>query len=385
MNMKYISPNKLFLKNNKFIKCNYNNFKIYKYMLRLLAIFSLNFVGDGFVTNNHNFLKSFKLKSSYDEMPSTCNDYYIDPYNEFKKKVDNLISNHDIIKRNNYTKSFSRGKSFNEIRDFLRQYSILTNVLLEVRLKKINNALSMKDVVFEKEILLNELGVILNNDKLKIDRPNLKESEMEILNKNGFLIIFSETTGAVNGLILKLKVGLSNFFIGYSLDDDKVFRLNNNIYSTTEGSIEDGIYKHEASQYEWLVDIGKYFNLNYENLGKIYYGKNNTLELCNKLYDMYSSEDEVVSIAASYIVSYWKNTDFWDDILIGFKKYNKLNDEQIPLLYWKYNKLISKKYAQINEKQLKSYYNKGRINNEKKFLSSCNVILDSLSYFWNNL
>jgi hypothetical protein len=352
-------------------------------MLGLISIFRMFCLGNSFIINKKNF-RSFNLKSSFDEMPSSNNDYYIDPYINFKKKINNLILNHDIIKNNNYTKSFSKGKSFGEIQNFIQQYSILTNVIQEVRLKKISNTLSLKDVMFEKEILLNELGVILNNDEQKIDKPNLKESELEILNKNGFLFIFSET-GGVKGLILKLKIGLSNFFIGYSLDNDNIFRLNNNLFSSTNGNIEDGIYKHEASQYEWLVEIGKSYNLNYENIGKIYYGKNSTLSLCNKLYEMYPNNDDTVSIAATYVLNYWKNTDFWNDILIGFKKYNKLNDENVPLLYWKYNKLIYKKYSKINDKILRTHYYNGRISNEDKFLSTCEEILDSLKYFWNNL
>ena len=55
-------------------------------MLRLLTVSFLYFVGNSFVINNFKSIRRYKIKNSYDEMPSTNNDYYIDPYIELKKK-----------------------------------------------------------------------------------------------------------------------------------------------------------------------------------------------------------------------------------------------------------------------------------------------------------
>lgn len=322
---------------------------------------------------------NYIIKNSFDDMPSSSEDYYTDDWYTFKSKIDNVVESHNIIKSNNFTNKFKQGMSFDKIRFFIQQYSIFYNSFLETKLKKINNVNDIQDSIREKEILLNELGVIYNGNNVKIKKQKLKTSEINILKKNGFLLMFSELTGAVTGIILKISVSNSNFFIGYSIDDDNTFRLNNNLYSYPKGTIEGGTFKFEASQFEWIYEIGKKFNLKYNELGKKKYATNETLFLCDNLEEYYSNNDESTLYAAEYIMNYWKNTNIWDDIIIGFKKYNKDNNKYIPLIYWFYNKKLNQTF------DLKEKFDYNKIEDQEMFLKVCKIMLDSLEIFWNGL
>ena len=103
---------------------------LYKFLILYLFGF-----GNSFIIHNTDVTK-VKLKNSFDEMPSSSNDYYEDNYINFKKKVDSLIKNHDINKENKFIKKFKGGKlSFNEIRFFIQQYSVFYNLFLETKNK----------------------------------------------------------------------------------------------------------------------------------------------------------------------------------------------------------------------------------------------------------
>ena len=348
-------------------------------MLYRFLIFYLFGFGNSFIIHKTDVTK-VKLKNSFDEMPSSSNDYYEDNYINFKKKVDSLIKNHDINKENKFIKKFKGGKlSFNEIRFFIQQYSVFYNLFLETKLKKINNANSIEDIVREKEVFINELGVIYNNNNLNLDKKELKISELEVLKNNGFLLIFSEITGAVSGIILKITLGNSNIFVGYSMEDDKTFKLNNNLYSLPKGTIDGGTYKFEASQFEWLHEIAMNFNLNYSEMGKRKLASNTTLHLCNSLDMYYANHEETISIAAEYAMNYWRNTSIWKDIIIGFQKYNKNNKKSIPLIYWHYNDQIKQTL------DLKEKFDYNKIKNQELFLRIIEITLDSLLIFWNGL
>ena len=163
------------------------------------------------------------------------------------------------------------------------------------QLNKVINAPSIEEMREGKEILANEIGVVFNKNKGK-------KAE-----------------------------------VPHSFDP--------NIVSTT-GTVEGGVYSNRAAHFEWLCDVGHSLGLQFEDLGKRRHGTKATLHFCDKLYEIYGSEDLSVSLGASFAIEHWANAGFWDDLVDGFSRLNKrdgpgvvLPDGKVshtaPLGFWK--------------------------------------------------
>ena len=74
---------------------------------------------------------------------------------------------------------------------------------------------------------------------------------------------------------------------------------------STSGTVEGGVYSNRAAHFEWLCDVGKSFGLDYEDMGKRRHGTAATLHFCDKLYEIYGSEDLSVSLGASFAIEHW--------------------------------------------------------------------------------
>ena len=248
-------------------------------------------------------------------------------WNNFKTHVDNVVLNHPIVNNNRYTKYFSKGTlSEYELKHFIVQFSVFSNLFLKSQLLKVINAPTLEESREGKEILLNELGVIFNN-------------------KN---------------------------------------KTHNDIVSTT-GTIQGGIYKHEASHFEWLLNVGKELNLTYKDLGKEKQATHQTLHFIHKMDELYGSPNDLEAIAASYAIENWAANGFWDELTDGFKNYNKINNKKIPLGFWIYHSKLEQNHADHTIDELKRVYEEGRILDEKKFVKVCKEMLDALQIFWEGM
>ena len=81
----------------------------------------------------------------------------------FQRRIDSELLHHRIITGNPYTAWFSRGEQTREqVRDFIVQFSVFSNLFLIAQLFKTINADSLQGMRASKEILANEIGVVFN-------------------------------------------------------------------------------------------------------------------------------------------------------------------------------------------------------------------------------
>ena len=288
-----------------------------------MMILNFNILTNTAFIHNFNLKKKTKINilKSLDNLNNNDNQWV-----NFKSEVDNIIQEHPIVKDNNYTRYFKSGNlSKEELSHFVIQFSVFSNLFLKSQLLKVINAPSLEEAREGKEILLNELGVIFNN---KQD--------------------------------------------------------NNNILST-KGTIQGGIYKHEAAHFEWLLKVAKYLDLNYNDLGKMKHANKETIFFINQLEKLYGSPDDLEAIAASYAIENWAASGFWDELTIGFKKYNYFNNLSIPISFWLFHSKLEQNHADHTNSELKKIYESSRIQNETKFFEICQEMLEALQIFWRGM
>ena len=167
------------------------------------------------------------------------------------------------------------------------------------------------------------------------------------------------------------------------------------IVSTT-GTVEGGVYSHRAAHFEWLCDVGGSLGMNFDDLGKRRHGTPATLHFCDKLFEIYGSEDLSVSLGASFAIEHWANAGFWDHLVEGFDKLNRrpgpgitLDDgstsHKAPLGFWKFHQALEAQHAEHTMDELEEAYAAGRVTDEAKFELAANAMLDACAVFWDGL
>src|SRR3954470_1671152 len=85
----------------------------------------------------------------------------VEDFREFLAAVDRDLLRHRIITNNEYTRWFQAGDVADaELKHFVKQFSVFSNLFLVASLLKVINAPSLQAERAGKEILMNELGVI---------------------------------------------------------------------------------------------------------------------------------------------------------------------------------------------------------------------------------
>ena len=155
------------------------------------------------------------------------------------------------------------------------------------------------------------------------------------------------------------------------------------------GSVQNGIFRHEMSHYEWLIRFAKGLDLDYHQLGKRCFGSDTTLLFCDELMRLYGSDDDATAIAASYAVENWAQAGFWDQLTEGFEKINLTREgldlKPLPLSFWKHHAKLEAKHAKHTADELKTVYLEGRIKDEDAFMETCDEMLNAVEIFWKGL
>jgi len=230
-------------------------------------------------------------------------------------------------------------------RDLVTQFSVFSNLFLLAQLNKIINAPTLEEMREGKEILANEIGVVF--------KPKSKRTK--------------DLAGSFDPSIV-----------------------------STSGTVEGGVYSNRAAHFEWLCDVGMSIGLGFEDLGKRRHGSEATLHFCDKLYEIYGSDDLSVSLGASFAIEHWANAGFWDDLVDGFTKLNErpgpgvtLGDGTVshraPLGFWKFHQALEAQHAAHTMDELEEAYAAGRITDEAKFEEAANAMLDACAVFWEGL
>ncbi|MCG6870892.1 MAG: hypothetical protein LJE84_01275 [Gammaproteobacteria bacterium] len=250
----------------------------------------------------------------------------------FQQQINSRLLQHPIITGNAYTAWFSDGQlNPEQVRAFIVQFSVFSNLFLIAQLHKTINADSLDSMRASKEILANEIGVV-----------------------------FHARAGA-----------------GISADADPEL-------VSTEGSVEGGVFRFRAAHFEWLLQIAERLGLEFNDVGKRRHGTPSTLFFCDELVRLYGNEDYLISQAASYAVENWAAAGFWGQLVNGLRIFNESSGMGLPLAFFTWHDQIEAQHAAHTQEELEEIYF-GRDLNEAAFIRFGNEMLDGVAAFWTGL
>jgi pyrroloquinoline quinone (PQQ) biosynthesis protein C len=255
----------------------------------------------------------------------------------FQKRIHGELLNHRVIHRNAFTAWFKQGDlSLEQVRAFVVQFSVFSNLFLVAQLLKVINADSLDGMRASKEILANEIGVIFSSARM---RPKaVKDPDQE----------------------------------------------GDPALVSTEGTVDGGTFRFQAAHFEWLLTLGQKLGLTFGQMGKKRHGKPSTLHFCNELARLYGSEDYEISQAASYAVENWAAAGFWKELIQGLTVFKKTHIPDLPLAFFTWHDKIESQHAQHTQEELEEYYFEHDIQ-ETHFIQYGNQMLDAVAVFWDGL
>lgn len=251
----------------------------------------------------------------------------------FQGRIAAELLRHPVITHNPYTAWFCRGQqSTAQVRAFIVQFSVFSNLFLIAQLHKTINADSLAGMRASKEILANEIGVVFN--------PGRKGRE-----------------------------------IAADVDPDLV---------GTEGTVEGGVFRFRAAHFEWLLRISEKLGLDFKDVGKRSHGTEATLHFCDELVRLYGSENYQISQAASYAVENWAAAGFWKELIAGFEHHNRRTGAELPLAFFTWHDRLEAQHALHTQEELEEVYFSRAID-EDAFIRYGNEMLDGVAVFWDGL
>ncbi|MCB0327115.1 MAG: hypothetical protein KDD52_05805 [Bdellovibrionales bacterium] len=253
---------------------------------------------------------------------------------QFKNRIDQNIANHPILTNNTYTTWFRKGE-INEaqMKDFLIQFSVFSNLFLLAQLKKVINADSIESMRASKEILANELGVIFNRGQ-KVTNQDVQSAEELV---------------------------------------------------SAQGSIEGGTFRFKAAHFEWFYEIAQDFGLSWNDIGKRKHGSRSTLFFCDELSRLYGSENYETSQAASFAVENWAAAGFWKDLIEGLKIFKEKNKKNFSVAYFIHHNQIEQQHADHTQEELEEYYFEHPTLDEDHYIKCSQEMLAGIEAFWKGL
>lgn len=263
-------------------------------------------------------------------------------FQDFLTKVDQEFLQHRIIISNVYTRWFSKGTATDEeLRHFIRQFSVVSNQFLVAALLKVINSPTLKQSRASREILLNELGVIYRNSRHSVSTNTaLTEEEKD---REG--------------------------------DPDLV---------STEGTIEGGIYRFRAAHFEWLIGVAEGLGLHYEDLGKRKHGSPTTLHFCDELQRLYGSDDPQIAEGASFAVENWAAAGFWQELEVGLTRIKQTRHPNLHLAFFSWHNRVEAQHAGHTLEELEEVYFQPDFD-QGKFCQGGREILEAIAVFWDGL
>jgi hypothetical protein len=244
----------------------------------------------------------------------------------FQKRIHEELLKHKVITSNPYTTWFKDADLTEaQVRHFIIQFSVFSNLFLIAQLKKVINADSLEGMRASKEILANEIGVVFNNGK-----------------------------------------------------------KNNTDYVTTEGSVEGGTFRFAAAHFEWLLKLCEKIDIGFNQVGKRSHGTKSTLFFCDELSRLYGNEDYQIAQAASFAVENWANAGFWKDLIQGLSHYKEKKCKDLPLGFFTWHDKIEAQHAEHTQEELEEYYFEHTVD-EDAFIKYGNEMLVGVWTFWDGL
>jgi len=266
----------------------------------------------------------------------------VDDFRDFLAEVDREFLHHRIITDNTYTRWFRQGLATDqELRHFIKQFSVFSNQFLIAALLKVINAPSVQQARASKEILMNELGVIYR------------------------------------------KPGADNAGRGSRSEEEKDREGDPELVST-EGTVDSGIFRFRAAHFEWLCAVGEGMGLHFEDLGKRRHGRPSTLHFCDELQRLYGSEDGQVAEGASFAVENWAAAGFWQELEDGLGHIKQTRLPHLRLAFFTWHNRVEAQHAGHTMEELEDVYFNPDFDHEK-FFQGGREILDAIAAFWDGL
>ncbi len=256
---------------------------------------------------------------------------------KFQERIHKELLQHRVITNNTFTKWWSKGElSTEQVKTFLVQFSVFSNLFLIAQLKKMINADSLEGMRASKEILANEIGVIFNSPKKVLKAVTNKDLEG---------------------------------------DPDLV---------STEGTVEGGHFRFQAAHFEWLLRMAEKLGLGFNDVGRRCHGTKSTLFFCDELARLYGNEEYAISQAASYAVENWAASGFWKELIQGLTLYKNKQCPDLPLAFFTWHDRIEDQHAQHTQEELEEYFAEHTINQDT-FIKYGNEMMDGIAAFWDGL
>lgn len=266
----------------------------------------------------------------------------VENFRDFLAQVDRELMQHRIILNNEYTRWFQKGDVNDEqLRHFIKQFSVFSNQFLIAALLKVLNAPSLQQARASKEILLNELGVIYRKPGQAVgSRADLNEEDKD---REG--------------------------------DPDLV---------STEGTVDGGVFRFRAAHFEWLLNIGQGLGLGFNDMGKRQHGTPSTLHFCDELQRLYGSDDGQIAEGASFAVENWAAAGFWQELEDGLMIIKKKRHPKLKLAFFTWHNRVEAQHASHTLEELEEVYFDDDFD-RGKFFQGGKEILEAVATFWDGL
>jgi len=266
----------------------------------------------------------------------------VEDFREFLAEVEHDFLQHRIITSNDYTRWFQEGQvSHEELRHFIKQFSVFSNLFLVAALLRVINAPALQQARAAKEILMNELGVIYRRRDQAIGARAASSAE----------------------------------------DKD---REGDPELVSTEGTVDGGIFRFQAAHFEWLLKIGEGLGLSFSEMGKRRFGRPGTLKFCDELARLYGSDDPMIAEGASFAVENWAAAGFWQELEDGLMILKKSRYPQLKLAFFTWHNRVEAQHAGHTMEELEEiYFDPGF--DRAKFLQGGREILEGVAAFWEGL
>jgi pyrroloquinoline quinone (PQQ) biosynthesis protein C len=270
----------------------------------------------------------------------------VEAFQDFLHEVDHDLLHHRIVIDNAYTRWFQEGAATDEeLRHFVRQFSVFSNQFLVAALLRVINAPTLQQARSAKEILMNELGVIYRRT--------------------------SPGDGPLHAPSSALTVEAKD-------------REGDPELVSTEGTVDGGTFRFRAAHFEWLLAVAEGLGLDFTQIGQRRHGRPSTLHFCDELRRLYGSEDSRIAEGASFAVENWAAAGFWQELEDGLLKIKQERHPQLRIAFFTWHNRVEAQHAGHTMEELEGVYFAPGFDRDK-FFQGGHEVLEAIAAFWDGL
>jgi hypothetical protein len=263
-------------------------------------------------------------------------------FQAFLAEAKRELLQHRIVRENAYTRWFQEGQATDEeLRHFIRQFSVFSNQFLVAALLKVINAPTVQQARAGKEILMNELGVIYR-------RPGADLSPRES---------------------------------GRLEDQD---REGDPELVGTEGTVDGGLFRFRAAHFEWLLATAECVGLSFSEIGRRQHGTPSTLHFCDELQRLFGSEDGQIAEGASFALENWAAAGFWQELEDGLTRVKARRLPRLRIAFFSWHNRVEQQHAGHAMEELEEVFFSPCFDRER-FFQGGREVLDAVATFWSGL